>query len=139
MAAACSDPDEAAGHLAAGAEEPNEGLIGLCRCGQPGQSLRTVALLFTSEQLVWAREGAFTGTSSGAVRWREVTEVRAFGPEGQPPGIELHVAGSAPLVFTDFRGRGVLFEGEAASFELQGVYALTARLRRSNHRTREYV
>ncbi|MEQ4721035.1 hypothetical protein [Nonomuraea sp. B19D2] len=92
-----------------GAVGGDEQLVAMCRCARPGEIGRYVALLLTTEQLVWARESAFSEVKSGKVRWADMRAVREHGDQGDKYewGVEVETADGPPLAFTDFRGVGV--------------------------------
>lgn len=104
----------------------DERLCALCRCGLPGQVGRYVALLFTTQQLVWARESPVTAAESGAVPWSDVLAVESYNAAGPPNdrGIRLGLRAGTSLVFNDFRGQGRTFGTDPASFTVESIYAM---------------
>lgn len=105
---------------------PDERLCALCRCGLPGQVGRYVALLLTTQQVVWARESPMVAVDSGAVPWSDVVAVESHNAAGPPTerGIRLGLRGGTSLVFKDFRGQGVTFGAEPAGFTVESIYAM---------------
>jgi tetratricopeptide (TPR) repeat protein len=59
-----------------------EQLLWLGRCGRPQDVQRHVALLVTTEQLVWCRQTYGSSARAEQTRWSEVTRVQDFGPDG---------------------------------------------------------
>ncbi|HEY2795669.1 MAG TPA: hypothetical protein VGJ28_25125 [Micromonosporaceae bacterium] len=95
-------------------------LIAMCRCGRPGESLRSVALLLTTYQLIWARQLGAGGLTGGAVPWSAVTAVRS-----SPASVQIEAAESV-LAFDSFRNVGVTFGGRPATFTATGIAALAS-------------
>lgn len=105
---------------------PDEQLLGMCRCGLPNQVGRYVALLLTSQQLVWTRQSAMSNAAGGSVPWSDVLAVHPYYGTGSPSdrGIQLEIRNRPPLVFNDFRGRGIAFNGAPASFTLESIFTM---------------
>ncbi len=108
----------------------DEQLVGMCRCGLPGEVGRYVALLLTSQQLVWVRESARSAVTGGNVAWPDVRDVRPYLGTGSTTdkGVQLSTGDGAPLVFNDFRGKGVTFDVEPEGFTVESVYLTVNRL-----------
>ncbi|MCK2221259.1 hypothetical protein MF672_046775 [Actinomadura sp. ATCC 31491] len=115
----------------AGTLTGEEELVAMCRCALPGEFGRYVALLFTTTHLAWARESMMSATTSGLVRWADVTAVEdpAESAAEYESGLRLTVAQGAPLVLNDFRGKGVCFGDREAAFDGEGVRRLARLLR----------
>ncbi|MEZ7129236.1 hypothetical protein ACBR40_28220 [Nonomuraea sp. AD125B] len=110
----------------------DEELVAMCRCARPGEFGRYVALLFTSAHLAWVRENWVSETTSGRVRWADVTAVENPGAELKAEfesGLKLIVANGDPEVFNDFRGKGVRFTDLDVTFDGEGVRRLARLLR----------
>lgn len=109
---------------------PDEQLFGMCRCGLPNQVGRYVALLLTSRQLAWARESPMSNATSGTVLWPDVLAIHPFPGTGAPNerGIHLEIRNSPPLVFNNFRGRGIRFGAEQTVFTADSVHAMVHQL-----------
>lgn len=92
-----------------GAVGGDEQLVVMCRCALPGEIGRYVALLLTTERLVWARQSVFSEVRSGNVRWADVRALREHGEQRDKHewGIEVEPLDGSALTFTDFRGAGV--------------------------------
>jgi hypothetical protein len=88
---------------------PDDRLLAMCRCGLPGEVGRYVALLITTEQLVWAWKSPISDLKSGTAYWRDVRQVREQGNKNARPnwGVRIEVASGKPVVLTDFRGTGL--------------------------------
>lgn len=109
-----------------------EELVAMCRCARPGEFGRYVALLFTSAHLAWVRENWVSETTSGQVRWADVTAVENPGAESKAEfesGLKLTTANGDPEVFDDFRGKGVRFTDLDVTFDGEGVRRLARLLR----------
>jgi hypothetical protein len=104
----------------------DERLCAMCRCGLPGQVGRYVALLLTTQQLVWARESPVVAVESGTVLWPDVLAIESYNAAGplNDRGIRLGLRGGTSLVFNDFRGQGLTFGAEPASFTVESIYAM---------------
>lgn len=102
-------------------------LIGLVRCGRPADTMRGVALLFTTGGLGWAHEVMTSKTVGGTVRWPQVTAVHLSGSPGQQV-LALLVRDEAPLVFNRFKGNGVNLSGRVCDFTAPGLHQLVCEL-----------
>jgi hypothetical protein len=107
----------------AAALRPDEKLLGLCRCGLPTEVGRYVALLFTSNQLIWARQSPMSNTTSGCVRWSDVVAVYPFNSVSDK-GIQLDSRTGPALVFTNFKGTGITFNGESTNVTVDAIHTL---------------
>jgi hypothetical protein len=109
---------------------PDEQLFGICRCGLPNQVGRYVALLLTSQQLVWTRQSPMSKVAGGSVAWSDVLAVHAHygGGSTTDRGVLIEIRNSPPLVFKDFRGSGVSLTAEPASFTVDAVHTIINQL-----------
>lgn len=93
----------------------DDDLLCMCRCGRPGETLRSVALLLTTRQLIWARQLVAGDLSSGAVPWSHVARITTMGFGGAMT-IEVETHDGRRLSFTAFRGVGVGFDDHGYGF-----------------------
>jgi hypothetical protein len=102
----------------------DEKLIAMCRCGLPGQVGRYVALLLTTQQLIWNRQSAVSELTGSNVPWQEVLAIRAHNPAktSSERGIQIELRDRPPLVLTDFRGTGIALNGSQVSFTVEGLF-----------------
>jgi hypothetical protein len=96
-------------------------LICMCRCGLPTEIGRYVALLITSDQLVWSRQSMLSGATGGAVAWREIADIRDLPGTPNTRGVEIVGVDGNVLKFNDFRGAGVTFGAHAVAFTPDGI------------------
>jgi hypothetical protein len=117
-----------------GALRADEDLLGMCRCGLPGELGRYVAVLLTTRQLVWAWESAVSGTRSGKVRWQDVRAIREHSSRAAKYdwGIHIEVAQGKPIVLNDFRGVGVSFGDPPLQFTVDSLLRLMVGLHRQD-------
>lgn len=119
-----------------GDEQP----IAMCRCARPGELGRYVALLFTTAGLTWARESAFSATTSGTVPWPDVTGIEDPDTTNNrvtfESGLKLVLKAGDPVVFNDFRGSGVRLADRECTFDAAGVRELARGLWEENRRPR---
>jgi hypothetical protein len=114
------------------APTPDEQLLGMCRCGRRDEFGRYVALLLTTARLVWAWETAVSGADSGELRWRDVRAITEHGDKSNQylRGISFTRATGDPVVFIDFRGRGVSFRNPPLRFTVDDLLPLARDLQR---------
>lgn len=105
---------------------PDERLFGMCRCGLPNQVGRYVALLLTSQQLVWTRQSPVASATGGNVPWSDVLAVHPYPGDGAAynRGVQLETRTGPPLVLTNFRGIGVAFTSEPISFTVDAMHTI---------------
>lgn len=106
-------------------------LVAMFRCRFPGQTLRSVAVLITSQALVWTRQSLVSQVSSGRIDWSLVTRLRPTGlgeADKFDCGIEIATDTELPTRLIDFRGVGLSLTGATQAFDLPGVYRLVSRL-----------
>jgi hypothetical protein len=87
----------------------DERLLVLCRCGFPEDTFRYVALLLTSDQLIWCRQ--LLSVRKGSVRW---DEVKTVGPASA--GFSVTTQGGTTLTFTALTETGIWFEPDRPKF-----------------------
>jgi hypothetical protein len=113
----------------------------MCRCGRPGESGRYLALLLTSEQLVWAWESPLSGTKSGRVHWRDVRTIHELGTPAYPQyrGFRLECDDVDPVAVVNFRGTGVSFADPPAGSTVDDLLTLISSLHRRHGGSGEVV
>lgn len=113
----------------------DEKLLGMCRCGFPGQIGRYVALLFTTERIAWARQSPVSSTSWATVPWREVGDVTNPSTTDKPydNGLRVTLDDGTVYTFNDFRGSGVDLGDRALDYDADSIRHLAERLRRGSY------
>lgn len=111
---------------------PDDDLICVCRCGLPTE-LRYVALLLTSDQLVWSRQTMLSSPTGGKLAWRDIAEIRELAGGPSPGGIEIVGLDGQVLRFANFKGSGLTFGNHQAVFTADGIRE-HARLLHARHR-----
>jgi TIR domain len=99
-----------------------EQLLALCRCGFPEDAFRYVALLITSDQLMWCRQ-VFAAVRKGSVRWDEVTNVRAA-----KDGFSVTTRDRSTLEFISLTKTGIWIGSERRRFGPEPVKQLVQEL-----------
>jgi hypothetical protein len=104
----------------------------MCRCGLPGQTGRYLALLVTSDHLVWAWESPLSGTRSGRVHWRDVRTIHELGTptNTQYRGFRVECADGDPVAVVNFRGGGVSFADPPSGSTVEDLLTLISSLHR---------
>jgi TIR domain len=87
----------------------DERLLALCRCGFAEDTFRYVALLLTSDQLIWCRQ--LFSVRKGSMRWDEVQTV---GPASAGFSVTTH--GGTTLTFTALSETGIWFDPDRPKF-----------------------
>lgn len=107
-----------------------ETLLGMCRCAWHTEFGRHVALLFTSNKLVWSWETPMSDTESGMVKWQDIQRVRDYDDTGVPRfcGFQLDLRNGKTIIFAGFPGIGIRLSERSMSFDLQGVRDLVREL-----------
>ena len=96
-----------------------EQVLWLCRCRRQGEMFRTVALLVTTEQVAWCKQGAFGSPQPGSIAIADIKKVdRVDG------GFKIRAAGKVEAAFTGFSGSGHDLVGPGVSFAADDVLAL---------------
>jgi hypothetical protein len=113
----------------------------MCRCGRPGEVGRYLALLVTTEHLVWAWESPLSGTKSGKLPWRDVRALHELGTpaNAQHRGIRVESAEGEAVAVVNFRGTGVGFADPPAGSTVEDLLTLMASLHRRHGGTGEIV
>lgn len=106
---------------------PDEEPLGLFRCGRPSDTMRGVAVLVTTKQLVWAYELMTSKTTGAALAWADVVGVRETGPRTLV-ALEFHVAGAPPLILNRIKGTGVQLGARLMDFSTTGLHRLACEL-----------
>lgn len=104
-------------------------LLCMCRCGRPGESLRAVALLLTTNQLIWARQLAAGDVTSGTIRWLAITRIGKLPPvkdHGQT--LEIETADGTRLALNGFKGVGTSFHDYSNAFTAESIANLISGL-----------
>jgi ribosomal protein L7/L12 len=70
---------------------PGEPVLALCRCARREDPLRQVALVLTSERLIWCRETLQGLAERGEVSWRDVRDIESYTVSGIQ-GLEISTA-----------------------------------------------
>jgi hypothetical protein len=104
----------------------------MCRCGRPGETGRYLALLLTSEHLVWAWESPLSGAKSGRVHWRDVRTVHELGTPTNPQyrGFRVECDNGESVAVVNFRGTGVSFADAPAGSTVEDLLTLVSSLHR---------
>ena len=111
-------------------DAPDEPLV-MCRCGRPGETGRYMALLFTTEHLVWAWESPLSGTKHGKLHWRDVRTIQALGTPASPQHRGFRVEGEGDVVaVVNFRGSGVSFTDPPTGSTVDDLLTLVSDLHR---------
>jgi hypothetical protein len=98
-------------------------LIGACRCASHGDAMRHTVLLFTTEELIWARETMFSKPRGGPIPWRTVRRVEAV-QSAVANRIELETLDGAIHKFQHFTGRGLPLRERPVTFDVNSLEQL---------------
>lgn len=110
-----------------GALTGDDELLCLCRCARPGETLRAVALLLTSRQLIWSRQLVGGDVTSDAVPWTAVSRIDTV-PSRDGPVLEVQTSTGERLSFTGFKGAGIGFGGRMYAFTAAAIARLIGEL-----------
>jgi hypothetical protein len=99
--------------------EGTELLLGMFRCAFPNDIARHVAVILTSERLLWAREHMFSDATVDSVHWRDVASVEAEDPNG----IDIQLRDDSSLTLVNLQGAGVRLEDQGIEFTQDGLLA----------------
>jgi len=106
----------------------------MCRCGRPGEVGRYLALLLTTDHMVWAWESPLSGAKSGKLHWRDVRTIVELGTpaNAQHRGFRLECTEGDPMAMVNFRGVGVGFDDPPAGSSVEDLLTLMASLHRQH-------